>query len=371
MVKDSNDKLKKLEKEHKKTMDQSKKDIKTLQDAVGNLTKINNNLKVELAKDKSYIKSLEEANAPAEDGETDVEEVDDVDQEEEGEVEVEVDVHREESVQRVNMNKGGADHRCEACDKLFKVSADLERHMKDKHEEHECPMCKKLFSTRKQAEDHICMEGEIVPHICKKSYCKKEFVSSAALNKHNKNTHFGDQRTVCTKCGEMLDKSCTLKKHLDLCGKGGSTSVREVERERSREVCIHWRRGKCDRGSHCNFSHVGRQDSPPSRHESTHRTLKPCQNGPSCSYLAKGRCSFGHHNHNDQARDYSRRPSQSRDKAQSSRGTRQDVDRLPCKFGRDCDRVINCPFVHRMEDFPQYQKSQGFRRTNGTRNHRN
>ena len=180
------------------------------------------------------------------------------------------------------------------------------------------------------------------------------------------------QRNVCTKCGEMLDKKISLKKHMDTCGKSASTSTSDVERERSREVCIHWRRGRCDRGLQCNFSHVGRQDNPPSKHQSTSKTLKPCRNGPACSYLAKGRCSFGHHEQNGhKARDNSRRPSQSRDKVKSSRGRGQEAERLPCKFGRDCDRVINCPFIHSMEDFPQYQKSQGFRRTNGTRNNRN
>ena len=234
------------------------KDIKILQDAVGNLTQINNNLKVERAKDKTYIKSLEEANAPAADDETDVEEENDnANVEQEKEDEVEIEVHRGESVQLVEMNKGGADHRCEACDKLFKAAADLERHMTDKHEVIECPMCKKVFASRKQAEDHICMEGEIVPQICDKSHCKKEFVSSAALDRHIKNNHVGRQKNVCTKCGEKLDKNITLKKYMDACGKSASVSNREVERERSREVCIHWRRGKCDRGLHCNFSHVG------------------------------------------------------------------------------------------------------------------
>ena len=58
--------------------------------------------------------------------------------------------------------------------------------MKDKHEYNECHMCKKMFVTRKQAEDHICIGDEIVPQICDKSYCKKEFVSRATLNKHIK-----------------------------------------------------------------------------------------------------------------------------------------------------------------------------------------
>ena len=191
---------KRAEKELETSKAQSKKDMKSLEETVGNLTKINNNLKIEMAKYKTYIKELEEANDPAEEdvGESEA------DEEVEEEINVEeAEVHRPESVPKVDMSKGGTDQRCEACDKIFKAAADLEKHIKDKHVDAECPMCNKLFSSRKQAEDHICMVGEIVPQICNKSYCKKEFVSSEALNKHIKNSHFGHQRNVCTKCGEM------------------------------------------------------------------------------------------------------------------------------------------------------------------------
>ena len=43
-----------------------------------------------------------------------------------------------------------------------------------KHEEHACTMCNKKFNSSKEAEEHICREGEIIPQVCEKSYCKKK-----------------------------------------------------------------------------------------------------------------------------------------------------------------------------------------------------
>ena len=207
-------------------------------------------------------------------------------------------------------------------------------------------------------------------------------MSNASLNNHIQNSHFGHQRDVCTKCGEIIEKNIGLKKHIDSCGKGSVGA--EHKRDKSREVCIHWRRGKCDRGSQCNFSHVGHQDSPRPKNQSTRMTPEPCRNGTDCSYFAKGRCNFGHHKANGHhPEQQGRRPSKAWDRGQSGRGReqsgrgqsergrRQDSDRLPCRFGPDCDRVINCPYIHSMEDFPQYSKKQVFRGTNRTRNNRN
>ena len=152
----------------------------------------------------TYIKSLEDATGPGDDEKAEGED-------ENEEVEVEAEVHREE---RVNMNKESSAHKCLACDKIFKAASDLNRHLKDKQEHVECPMCKKSFSSRKQAEDHICLDGDIVPLKCDKTYCNKEIVSSAALNKHIKNSHYGHQRKVCNERGEILDSNTTLNKHI-------------------------------------------------------------------------------------------------------------------------------------------------------------
>ena len=200
----------------------------------------------------------------------------------------------------------------------------------------------------------------IAPQVCDKSYCKKEFVSTAALAKHVKNSHFGHQRSVCTKCGEIIDKN--MKSHIETCGKRSPENIQE----RSREVCKHWKRGKCNRGQSFNFSHVGRQDTSSSEHQSTANTLEPCRNGPTCSYLAKGTCKFDHHKtsrHKDRAPQHPK-PTQ-------GRGPRQQGERTRCRFGANCDRVVNCPHLHSLEDFPMYDRSQKFRRTNRAGNNQN
>ena len=182
-----------------------------------------------------------------------------------------------------------------------------------------------------------------------------------------KSSHFGQQRKVCTKCGEMLDSSLNMRKHNEICGKSVNS---ETTQEKSKVVCKHWRRGRCDRGSQCNFSHVGRQDAARPGIQSTKPTVT-CRNGPTCSYLARGRCHFDHHTNNrhKEGEREIRRPNKA--SRQSDQGRMQQSDRLPCKFGADCDRVLNCPFLHSLQDFPQYNRNQGFRATKRGKNNGN
>ena len=369
-LKAASNRFKNLEKELKTVKEQNKANIDSLNETVGSLTKRNNDLMTQIATEKS----LAESNA---------------------EVEAEVEVHAEESIQRVDMRKDVTGHKCIACDRLFKASSDLDRHMRDKHEEHACTMCNNKFNSSKEAEEHICREGEIIPQVCEKSYCKKKFVSSNALAKHVKNAHFGRQRTVCTKCGEMLDKNEDMNKHIDTCGKEPFEEIPE----KSREVCKHWKKGRCDRGSQCRFSHVGRQEKTSTQHKSTNSAVIDCRNGPFCIYRARGKCNFFHHiakRHNSReqqgtnynvrevqdgrnnnrerqgARHHKRGHQGPREKqGPRGQGRRQKDDRAPCRFGRDCDRVLNCPYIHSLEDFPMYNQSQGFRATKRTGKNRN
>ena len=151
---------------------------------------------------------------------------------------------------------------------------------------------------------------------------------------------------------------------------------------------IHWKKGRCDWGSKCRFSHVGRQEATSPQNKSTNSAVIDCRNGPSCSYLARGKCNFFHHitrrhnNRQHQGTNYNAREVQAgRDNNRErqgprehqgprGQGRRQQDDRARCRFGRDCDRVPNCPYLHSMEDFPMYNKSQGFRATSRAGNNR-
>ena len=171
------------------------------------------------------------------------------------------------------------------------------------------------------------MEGELVPQICEKSYCKKEFISSGALKEHMKTTHLGNQRSVCTKCGEICEDK-NIKKYMESCSRGGAGN--KESRENSKEVCYHWRRGFCKRGSCCGYSRVGRQGTPCAVDESTKTT--PCRNGPMCTFLARGRCNFDQHQvdrHQDEQvrQGNSRNPNHSRGIKQ---GRNQQEYRRPC-----------------------------------------
>ena len=93
-------KLKKEEKEHEKTKSLFKSSIETLQETVGNVTKINNDLKTEVSTQKELIKNLE------------------------GEINNSKTVEANAEVQRetVDMSKENPTHTCQACDKVFKAA---------------------------------------------------------------------------------------------------------------------------------------------------------------------------------------------------------------------------------------------------------
>ena len=205
----------------------------------------------------------------------------------------------------------------------------------------------------KAVEEHICANSQVVPQKCEKSYCKKEFISTTALKQHIQKTHVGHQRTFCKKCGEMLNNNDSMKKHLETCDTGASV-------EKSKVVCKHWRRGHCNLGSDCQFSHVGHQDVPRVKSISTQNTSILCRNGPSCAFLARGKCLFKHHIVNNH---------------QNSQNGREqpgaDGGRQRCRFGAACDRVISCPNLHATQDFPQYNNKQWFQKINQYNNRNN
>ena len=344
--------VKKGEKELESSKVQFKVDLDLLRDTLRVVTKNNNELKEALKNKEAMLVALSEETTSAEDANNE-------------DLTVSVEIHNEDTNQRVSMNKESAAHKCVACDKDFNASGDLERHLKDKHTESVCNMCDKKFTSTKQAQEHICLEGEIVPQTCEKSYCNKQFVSTATLQKHMKSNHFGNQRSVCKKCGEIGGARFDMKKHMETCGK--SVSDGHQVQEKRKEVCKHWRQGRCDRGTQCMFSHVGQQNTSGHESPSTAKALIPCRNGPSCSFLARGRCNFQHHN---EKRHEDNRRRQSTPRIQSNHSQRQSTGRDFCRFGANCDRVVNCPNVHNMQDFPQYNKNHGFRGTNRSNNGR-
>ena len=174
--------VKKVEKEHESSKAQHKKNVDLLRETLNELTKANNELKECIKTKDAHLASLTED--------------DDADASENEEINIVADVHNKEVNSRVTMRSNNTLQKCLACDKMFKANSDLEKHIRDKHTEAECHMCHKKFPTKKDVEEHICYDNEVVPQVCEKTYCHKEFISTAALKKHMKSTHFGNQRNV-------------------------------------------------------------------------------------------------------------------------------------------------------------------------------
>ena len=115
-----------------------------------------------------------------------------------------------------------------------------------------------------------------------------------------------------------------MKSHMEMCGKDFTGS--EGTQERSLEVCKHWRRGRCDWGSSCNFSHVGCQDTSRPERQSTGSASIICRNGPTCSFLARGRCNFQHHMNSG----HKENNTANQNRRHSSQGWRQEAPRSQC-----------------------------------------
>ena len=336
--------VKQVEKEHEKTKAQYKTDPELTRETINVLTKANNELQEKVKTKDAYVAAVTEELTGSEASE----EASGIE-----ETIVTADVHRAEETQRVTMNNESTVQKYLACDKEFKAQGDLEKHLRDRHTEVNCQMCDKKLSTKKEVDEHICSDNQVVPQKCEKSYCQKEFVSTATLKQHMKEAHFGQQRSVCNKCGEVLNRNDSVKKHNETCCKSAGI-------DKSREVCKHWRRGHCNMGTECQFSHVGHQNVPWVKSVSTQKTSALCRNGPSCNFLARGKCMFKHHNTNNHQSNQN-----------GSGQPRPNKGRQRCRFGAACDRVINCPNLHSTQDFPQFNNKQRFQKTtqHNNRNH--
>ena len=323
------------------------KELDEIRESNSILNKENSDLNEKLKVKSSLVKSLQE--------ELGVEDVADVERE--------VEIVEEATVQTVSMNKGSTVHECNACDKKYKTSNDLENHVRSKHNEKQCIYCSKTFNNEHNLAKHHqkCDSIEAANSKCNK--CNKNF-TKPGLMRHQPGCH----GTECPVCGEMFTNPNTLKRHED--------DEHKMEVVKSKEICYHWRRGHCFKGDECKFSHAGHQNSRAHTNKSTTR-VAPCKNGPSCDWLKKGSCSFYHHKVGVQRQWVKQGEKGGRQEARShqqpSRAQTQpqivQPDRAKCKFEGRCERIPNCPWIHSLEDFPAFQgrRSQGPKRTNNQR----
>ena len=338
------------------------KELKVMRESNGQLNKINSDLTEKLKVKEDLVKALQEELGVEEENN----EVDEVTEEEEeviGEVE---DVP--ETVVRMNNDRNN--HECNACNKKFRTSQNLENHMESKHVEKKCDYCENMFINEHQLSKHHeeCNQIGLASKICNK--CNAKFTIQG-LRRHKPACH-GNKEFDCPDCGMIFSSNNVMKKHQD--------DEHKMEPVRSREVCYHWRRGNCLKGNSCRFSHVGRQNHARPITKTTANTRVPlCKNGASCDWLAKGSCSYFHPRIGVQKpwnvkgdgqggrQDRTSRDRQQPSSNQTQRGRRpfsQD-NRPDCKFDGRCDKIPNCPDIHSLQVFPVFQ---GRRNITGMRN---
>ena len=339
------------------------KELKLVRELNGNLNKTNHDMTEKLKVKENLVKALKE--------ELGVEDDNEVEEEEESEEDEEVPDEVEDVTEPVvRMNKDKNNHTCNACNKKFRTSQNLENHVQSKHVEKKCDYCENVFENEHELAKHHeeCDQIGLASKNCNKCDAK---LTIQGLRRHKPTCH-GKKEFDCPDCGMIFSSNNGVKKHQD--------EEHKMETVRSREVCFHWRRGNCVKGNLCRFSHVGSQNHSRTIHTNTPNTRVPlCKNGASCDWLAKGSCSYFHprigvqkpwtHKDNGQGgrqdRDSRSRQQPSRNQTQHGGRSFGQDNRPACKFDGRCEKIPNCPDIHSMQVFPVFQ---GRRNTTGMRN---
>ena len=330
-IQDGNNQLKKTKEKLEKDKDALKKSLQEMQKEKGQMVKEKQDFKFEIQNSKSIIMSLKKKL----------------------EDEVSKQTIEEPEIQetaRVIMNKDVSGNNCTACNKSFNKNQDLERHMNDKHSEKQCILCDQMCSSEIELVRHQaqCLDQGLQTEMCKG--CNKNF-NSYGMKKHHKVCH-GEKRYTCPKCGELFKMAKEVKKHIL-----EEHEEREA-REKSREVCWHWRQGNCLKGDSCHFSHVGFQKDNSSNIQKRSTRSKTCHNGPQCQWKERGECRFFHPGVGVQNQKQMRGVQGERQHSGGQQGAqRQSSQRNQlCRWNENCFRKDTCKFVHTpSEDFPQRQ----------------
>ena len=315
-------------KREKKDMEKNKKEhegnLKELQNINNDLEKNNATLKIELKSKDNIIEGLKELMGMEESND------------------------KEKETETVTLDKVTSGPVCLTCNKKFPEKSALDQHMHAKHSQGECPLCDEVFPLGTALENHTdeCMESiKDNAHECRD--CKNTFLTKRALKTHiaKKKCKHQDHKFICPNCKVIINNKKEMERHEQRCTQEGQQT-----KERSRLVCKHWRRGKCNRGESCGFSHVGHQTSSDREGGLTKSTgfLPACRHGSSCEWLARGKCSYFHKNIEvHQVR------TQNHEKAQYKEAPRGNThSRLECRYAADCRKFPNCAYLHSMEDFP-------------------
>ena len=93
-------------------------------------------------------------------------------------------------------------HKCQICNKAYRLSGELNRHVEIQHENirnFECDICKRYFGMRAQLMSHIkTVHDKKRDFKCKE--CSAAFGTKGELNRHTKIIHNNIRDFVCTIC---------------------------------------------------------------------------------------------------------------------------------------------------------------------------
>ena len=250
-------------------------------------------------------------------------------------------------------------HNCNACNKKFRTSNDLEKHIEAKHNENRCIYCDKIFNGERELANHHkrCVDEGLVTSKC--NNCSKS-LNNFAMRRHKEKCH-AEQRFDCPECGQMYNSAIDVKRHYD--------AEHKMEAVRSKEVCKHWRRGHCKKGDQCDYSHVGHQNSRESRNTSETTMVPACKHGSSCEWLKKGICSYFHRGVGVQRpwKIINRSEGGNGRFNQRSEGGNERFNQRSERFNQHSEggnerfnqhseggneRSHNCPCINSLEDFP-------------------
>ena len=252
------------------------------------------------------------------------------------------------------------EHRCNACDKLFRTNKDLDNHVQAKHKEvpagvsYHCKICSNEFNTKKDIETHkkSCMQ-----HIC--LTCGEIFNASTELQKHKgecaviDNLHY----FPCDPCKVVFQSHNDIMEHM--------SQIHLTEAQRTGQGLAKYNNDKMT---------SNKEWRPPL-----------CRNGAKCYYHRQDRCQFFHHQppQRQQVRHHRQAPSDQwkqvltrRPQVQNKEHNQQTHEQQPqghkywsvppmsdsstpwCLHGRGCPMGRYGVLRHEDSDFPNGQ-SQG------------
>ena len=336
---------------------ENEKDLTALRVKNGILEKEYALLKTVVDQKALYIKQLEDATGPGE--ETDQEVISD------------------QGTPNL-MNKDTQDHRCNACDRAFATSQDLNNHIEAKHNQQVCVFCEKVCTNDQQLKRHITQCVEYGNTTVKCDNCDKT-LTRFGMKRHGESCKRSTKVWACPDCGFQARTSNDIKKHQNEkhnevevsrevwacpdCGfrARSSNDIKKHQNDKhnevevSREVCKHWRNGNCFRADRCKFSHVGvqrKQTSPSTTGSSTaNKRTAACRHGDKCSWFERGICSYFHKGVGFQ------KPAAQMQHGIISNEQGSQAGKL-CHYNNKCNRRSTCPHRHTSPSNENFQSQR-------------